>query len=132
MYSHIINIDSDIKNIGSIESIALSIIDKFSLSQEKFPAILIATTEAVSNAIIHGNKEKKDKAVEIYAKLNQGDLYIQVKDQGDGFDFTDLPDPTTPESIEEEGGRGILLINELCDEYQFRDGGCTIEMLFKK
>ena len=132
MYLHIINIGSDINNIGQLESITQSIIDTFSLRQEKYPVILIATTEAVSNAIIHGNKEQSAKEVEIYAKVTNDDLYIQVKDQGTGFDFTDLPDPTKPESIEKEGGRGILLINELCDEYQFQDGGSTIEMLFKK
>jgi serine/threonine-protein kinase RsbW len=132
MYSHFINIESDLDNIGKVETITQSLIDKHAINQDKYPSILIAVTEAVSNAILHGNKESNEKLVEIYTKITNGDLYIQVHDQGNGFQFDNLPDPTLPETIEEEGGRGILLIKELCDEIQFLNEGRIIEMLFKK
>ena len=132
MYSHFINIESDLDNIGKVETITQSLIDKHAINQDKYPSILIAVTEAVSNAILHGNKESNEKLVEIYTKITNGDLYIQVHDQGNGFQFDNLADPTLPETIEEEGGRGILLIKELCDEIQFLNEGRIIEMLFKK
>jgi serine/threonine-protein kinase RsbW len=131
MYFHFINIASDINNIGKMEKLTQSIIDKYELNQDKFPVLLISITEAVSNAILHGNGEDVNKQVEIYTDHSIKGLKVQIKDQGNGFDFESLPDPTTPESIEEEGGRGIMLIKELCDEITFLEKGNIIEMFFK-
>jgi len=132
MYSHFTNIDSDINNISLMEEVTRSLVDKYELTENKFPVILIALTEAVSNAILHGNKEDKNKSVTISAKKTNEGIHLCVEDQGLGFDFTTLPDPTTDETIEEEGGRGILLISELCDSFDFHKEGRVIEMFFKK
>lgn len=132
MYFHFTNIESDINNISMMEDLTQSIIDKYELNQEKFPDILIAMTEAVSNAILHGNKEVRNKPVEVYTRATENGLSIRIKDQGTGFNYKSLPDPTTPHTIEQEGGRGILLIRELCDEFAFLDEGTIIEMFFKK
>ncbi len=131
MYTHFVNIESDIQNIGKLETVTRRILDKYELDQELFPSILIALTEAVSNAILHGNKEEKEKQVEVYTFRSDIGLHVRVKDQGDGFDFSNLPDPTLPETIEEEGGRGILLIQELCDECTFEENGSIIDLFFK-
>lgn len=131
MYFHFINIASDINNIGKMEKLTQSIIDKYELNQDKFPVLLISITEAVSNAILHGNGEDVNKQVEIFTDHSTKGLKVRIKDQGNGFDFESLPDPTTPESIEEEGGRGIMLIKELCDEITFLEKGNIIEMFFK-
>lgn len=131
MYSHFINIESDIKNISLMEDLTQSILDKYELGSDKYAVILIAITEAVSNAILHGNKEDINKPVTISAKKSDTGLHLCIEDKGDGFDFNSLPDPTTPHAIEEEGGRGILLISELCDSISFHEEGRIIEMFFK-
>ena len=131
MYSHFANIESDINNISLMEDLTQSLMDKYELGSKKYPDILIAITEAVSNAILHGNKENLEKTVSISAQKSDKGFHLCIEDQGNGFDFNSLPDPTTPITIEEEGGRGILLISELCDSISFHNEGRIIEMFFK-
>lgn len=103
----------------------------FRLAPDKCGDILISLTEAVNNAIIHGNNQDESKFVEVRAESRNGHIAISVSDQGKGFDPASVPDPTTPERICECGGRGVYLMRQLSDCCRFTDNGRTVEMEFK-
>lgn len=126
-----ITLPSDPSNINQVEKLVHQLASRYHLNQEKQDNLLISLTEAVSNAIIHGNKQDRTKVVRIgYTQITDG-LAIRVSDQGRGFNYDSLPDPTCPERICECGGRGVFLMHQLCDRMQFTNGGSTVEMQFR-
>ena len=64
-------------------------------------------------------------------KKNKKSVRFVVEDEGSGFDFDNLPDPTNPKNLEKVKGRGIFLIKSLSDKTTFKQGGRIVEMLFK-
>ena len=125
-----ITISSRIDNLREIEKTIDAISAENQLGLEVYGNILIATLEAVNNAITHGNKLKEDKNVEVIFTIDNNKLIIITKDEGDGFDYENIPDPTEPENIENIDGRGIFLMNQLSDELIFHDEGRISEMIF--
>jgi serine/threonine-protein kinase RsbW len=83
--------------------------------------------------MLHGNKANEKKNVEIsYSVDERGkNLSFIVKDEGPGFDYNNLPDPTAPENLERTSGRGVFLMMQLADMVVFSNNGATIEMQFK-
>jgi serine/threonine-protein kinase RsbW len=125
-----ITLTSDPNNITQVEHLVNQLSTQYQLNSDKRDSLLISLTEAVSNAIIHGNKQDRSKVVCIrYGQVTDG-LSIRVSDQGGGFNYNNLPDPTCPERICECGGRGVFLMNQLCDRMKFSNGGSTVEMRF--
>lgn len=123
---------SDPRNICRVEQLVNQITSDYRLNQEQHDSLLISLTEAVSNAIIHGNKQDCSKEVRIrHQRTATGCLAVRVSDQGPGFNYQQLPDPTSPERICECGGRGVFLMNQLCDDIAFLNGGTTVEMQFQ-
>lgn len=92
--------------------------------------ILLPLSEAVNNAIIHGNKQDPDKQVTVVARLQNQRLTISVKDEGAGFDPETLPDPLKEENLLNQGGRGVYLIKQYADEVTFSDQGSRISFRF--
>jgi len=89
----------------------------------------VALAEALSNAILRGNREDPAKQVWVLAELYQDTVRIAVRDEGNGFD----PDgnhaiPTGPDALEEESGRGLFIIRHLADQVEFNERGNTIWM----
>lgn len=125
-----IHIPSIIENIRMIESFIDNAKDKFQLEDDIYGNIMIAVTEAVNNAIKHGNAGNKSKNVFLSLSLEESLIKFIVKDEGSGFDFENLPDPTAPENLEKPGGRGIFLMKHLSDEVKFKEGGKIVEMSF--
>ena len=125
-----IEIPSLSENIRMIESFIDNCKEKFHLSEDIYGNIMIAVTEAVNNAIRHGNKNDSAKNVSLCLSLEENLIKFQVEDEGKGFDYTSLPDPTAPENIEKPGGRGIFLMKHLSDEVDFKDGGRVVELCF--
>ena len=91
--------------------------------------IKLALHEAIINAVKHGNKMNRNLPVQVDIKKDEGQIIIQVKDQGDGFDYKNLPDPITPENIEKLNGRGLFLIQNAMDRVEYADGGRIIKMV---
>ncbi len=90
---------------------------KFNLAAEKFVNLQIACSEALINAIVHGNKEDENKSVFTNIEMNELKMSVRIKDEGDGFNIEQLPDPTLNENILKESGRGIYIIRSLVDEF---------------
>jgi len=125
-----IEIPSLTENIRMIESFIDNAKDKFELEDDIYGNIMIAVTESVNNAIKHGNNSDKEKSVNLELKLEENCIKFQIKDQGDGFDHDNLPDPTSPENLEKIGGRGIFLMKHLADEVKFEENGSRVELSF--
>lgn len=125
-----IQIPSITDNIRMIESFIDNAKEKFDLDEDMYGNIMIAVTEAVNNAIKHGNSGNSAKNVFLSLTLNESLLKFVIRDEGTGFDHDNLPDPTSPENLEKPGGRGIFLMKHLSDEVQFKEGGKTVELSF--
>ena len=122
---------SDPKSLLSLESWINSLCESNYISVELYGNILIALSEAVNNAIIHGNKNIVDKETLVIASFTDSLLTFTVTDQGSGFNFLDLPDPTLPENLEKPQGRGIFLMNHLSDGVVYEEPGNAVEISFK-
>lgn len=125
-----IQVPSIIENIRMIESFIDNAKERFHLEDDIYGNIMIAVTEAVNNAIKHGNASDKSKNVLLSLSLENGMIKFIIKDEGNGFDFQNLPDPTAPENLEKPGGRGIFLMKHLSDEVNFKDSGRIVELSF--
>ena len=121
---------SNPQSIAIIDNLVEQLDDEMNLGEEMLGNMLISLTEAVNNAIIHGNKLDEKKTVDLKMNLANDVLHFTVHDQGPGFDFNNIPDPTAEENLEKEMGRGIFLIRHLADEVKYSDNGSTIEINF--
>jgi len=125
-----IQIPSLTENIRMIESFIDNAKEKFQLEDDIYGNIMIAVTEAVNNAIKHGNKSDNQKNVSLSLSLEDSQIKFEIRDQGDGFNYKNLPDPTAPENLEKPGGRGIFLMKNLSDEVNFKEEGKVVELNF--
>ncbi len=125
-----LNIPSKIENLRIIEKAVDDISTECNLNSELYGNVLIATIEAANNAILHGNKLDESKNVDINFMVENKKLKITVKDQGIGFDYANIPDPTSPENIEKINGRGVFLMEKLSDEIYFYENGSRVELIF--
>ena len=91
--------------------------------------IKLALQEAVINAVEHGNKMQSDLLIQVDIATDNQRLIIQVTDQGKGFDYKTIPNPTKPENIEKLRGRGIFLIQHVMNKIEFANKGRTIRMI---
>jgi len=125
-----LTLDSHPKNIAEVEPYVSQIVQKYEINQELFGNMLITLTEAVSNAIIHGNSAKTNKKVFVSINCSPQKICFSVQDEGIGFDPDDLPDPTAPENILNPGGRGVFLMRQLSDAVTFGDEGRLVMLEF--
>ena len=125
-----VTLNSDINEITKVEGLVSEIFDRYHINQELYGNVLIALTEAANNAIMHGNRYDADKKVIINYDFAEPVLNIRVSDEGRGFDFDNLPDPTEPEYIDKPCGRGVFLIKRLADKVDFDSHGSTVLFSF--
>jgi serine/threonine-protein kinase RsbW len=125
-------LQSNLNSISRIEPYVNQIVSDFGINDEIYGNILIALTEAVNNAILHGNKEDKSKKVTIKLVSNnpKNQLVFQISDDGPGFNHNHIPDPTAPENILKLGGRGVFLMRQLSDKIEFMNNGSTVQIRF--
>lgn len=125
-----IQVPSIMENIRMIESFIDNAKERFELDDDIYGNIMIAVTEAVNNAIKHGNSGNRSKNVYLSLFLEDSLIKFIVQDEGSGFNYESLPDPTSPENLEKPGGRGIFLMKHLSDEVEFKDNGRVVELSF--
>jgi len=123
-------IPSKSENIVLVERLIDDVCDLFDIKEDLYGHMLVALTEAVNNAIQHGNRVNPNKNIEISFKVREGRIFFTVKDQGPGFDHNNLPDPTDPKNIEKPTGRGIFLMKHLADNVAFEEKGTKVILEF--
>ncbi len=126
-----LTISSKTENIVMVESLINDICDKFKISEDYYGNILVALTEAVNNAIQHGNQNNPKKHIDITFSMRPDHISFTIKDEGPGFDYSHLPDPTSPENLEKPNGRGVFLMRNLADKVEFENNGSTVKLDFK-
>lgn len=126
-----IKIESKMDNLRIVENAIDNFTNEAGIGKDSYGKIMVATLEAVNNAVTHGNKGDIAKLVEIEMMLKQHTLFVTVKDEGKGFNPETVPDPTLPENIELINGRGIFLMSRLADDIKFNEKGTAVTMIFK-
>lgn len=127
-----LKIDSKMGNLRLVEKAIDEFTGSMGIKQDDYGRILVATMEAVNNAITHGNSGDPLKKVEIEISVGNTEVEIKVTDEGEGFNPANIPDPTKPENIEELSGRGVFLMTKLADSIIFNEKGNSVTMKFKE
>lgn len=127
-----LEIDSNFSSINNVELFIDEMCMKLSVSDDLYGNVLIAVSEAVNNAIHHGNQFSNTLKVELKVCDSEQVFNFSISDKGNGFDFTNLPDPTSPENVLKENGRGVFLMKNLADEVEFLNNGSLVNLYFNK
>jgi serine/threonine-protein kinase RsbW len=126
-------IRSSLEEIEAVERMAERAADKMKFNEEEKDSLAIAVTEAVNNAIIHGNGQDKRKRVHIRFSFEETSLQVSIRDQGRGFNPEKISDPLAPENLLKESGRGVFILSTLMDDVKFAfDNGTEIILVKHK
>ena len=134
MKKYFIEISSQKNRIKEVEALMLEVNKEFGLTDEQYGKAMIAITELVMNAIIHGNKEDPGKKVKVSVEFDTEEMKINIADEGSGFLICDLPDPTEMERLLETHGRGVYIAKAMVDKMDISQNkkGCVFTLLIKK
>ncbi len=125
-----LNISSSTDNIRLVERLVEDVCEVFNVNEDNYGNILIAVTEAVNNAMYHGNKGNPDKNIKIGFESHDKNIQFSIADEGAGFDYDNLPDPTDPLNIDKPNGRGVFLMKNLADKVEFNKNGQEVLLTF--
>ena len=117
--------------ICEVEIYVRRLVERLHIDENLYPNILISLTEAVNNAMIHGNRMDEQKEIMVSCHEQEHQIQLYISDEGSGFDPFEIPDPTSDARIEKEGGRGVFLMKELAHEIHFLDHGRTVKLMWK-
>ncbi|MFN5983642.1 MAG: ATP-binding protein [Fluviicola sp.] len=127
-----LTIPSDVSKLPVVETLIDSVCQSIGVHEDVYGNVLIAVTEAVNNAILHGNKNDVSLNVGVNVFDAPVSFCFNVSDTGNGFDYDSLPDPTAPENIEKENGRGVFLMRNLADDVVYNETGNQVFVYFNK
>jgi serine/threonine-protein kinase RsbW len=127
------SLDSTLESVDSAEEMAVGAAQRAGFDEDDLMKIGMAVRESMVNAVVHGNRYSDRKKVRFSVVHNPERLQVVIADEGEGFDFTHLPDPLAPENLMATSGRGIFLIRSFMDEFRMRhlDPGGTEVTLVK-
>jgi serine/threonine-protein kinase RsbW len=126
-----LKLPSDPSCICEVEHFVQRLVTRLKIDPNLYPNILISLTEAVNNAMQHGNRYDDRKKILISYRQQPHQIRLIISDEGSGFDPFTIPDPTSEDRVEEEGGRGVYLMKQLTDEIHFLDQGRTVELMWR-
>ncbi len=98
------------ESLYSVEEFILKIASEFSIEEDKLYGIMLSVSEATTNAIYHANKQDANKSVTVVVTVTRHNFAVSIKDQGPGFNPVSIPDPTQPENLLKDSGRGLFLM----------------------
>jgi len=130
-----VEIPSDVRYIDSVVELATRKCRELQLPARKCSLnVRVALAEAISNAILRGNGDAHNKHVRVRATVSDDAVVFDVVDEGPGFDLAaDRPDPTSPENIEHEDGRGLFLMKSLMDNVErFQADGNVVRLTLRR
>ena len=113
-------LDSTLESVDHAEEIAVGLAKRAGFGEDDLTKIGMAVRESMVNAVVHGNRYNANKKVRFSVSKNSESLTVRIADEGEGFDFEDLPDPCAGENLFRSSGRGIFLIRSFMDEFQIR------------
>ena len=113
-----LNIPSDMDLVTLVVELGTALMELRQYSTDDREAIRFAIHETLVNAIRHGNREKSDARVGVKFYFKGPCFYTDIEDEGAGFDPENLPDPTDPENILKQNGRGIFLVQQLTENFK--------------
>jgi len=114
-----LELESDPNNLITVEEFVNYFAKDLGIDEDKMNGLMLSVTEATTNAIIHANKSDINKKVLIDVYINKGILTVVVKDEGKGFDPSKIPDPTAPENLLKDSGRGLYLMRVYMDALDY-------------
>jgi serine/threonine-protein kinase RsbW len=117
-------------NIHRLEKFVEEICDEYNINNTYFGNILVALTEAVENAMFHGNLSDPEKNVIVCFDSQPKGLSFEVTDEGAGFDFNNIPDATDIDGNPDKKGAGIFLMRSVADEMEYKNNGKTARLMF--
>ena len=129
-----LTLPSRIETVAKAANAVADFVSRSGISEEAAFGIDMAVREAVTNAVVHGNEQDEQKAVELTLKSSPEAVEISVHDQGQGFNPEEVPDPTESENILKTSGRGIFFMRTFMDEvtWSIRPGGSTTVRMLKR
>lgn len=119
---------SDPDKLVEVEAFVADIADEYNVDEEIKSNLTLSVSEASSNAMVHGNKLDPKKFVDIIVTVYEDKINVIIKDEGNGFDPNSVPDPTSPENLLKDSGRGIFIMKSFLKElkYNFTDTGTEV------
>lgn len=127
-----ISIQSHVHNICKVEHFLNNVFKELKFSRKIYCKLYLATIEAVNNAIIHGNSCNIDKSVYIKLSDLSNTIIVEIKDEGKGFSYHTVSDPTQPNNIKKESGRGIFIMKQYADQIKYNKSGNQVKLIFNK
>ena len=116
---YIKEIPSDPDLLPQLEDFIMGLAIKSHLSDDKLNSLALSFSEAASNSIVHGNKLDRNKKVKITVHVDEKSIIVTIKDEGKGFNIKEVPDPTRPENILKDSGRGIHIMRSFLDDLRY-------------
>jgi len=126
-----LQLPSKVESISALEALVEEVADKYQVSEDTFANMMTCLNEAAMNAILHGNKLDEKKTVYVNVEADSRRIVWTVADEGPGFNYNNLPDPTEPDRLEELTGRGVFILKHLADQCIFNAAGNEVELHFK-
>jgi serine/threonine-protein kinase RsbW len=123
-----ITIPSDTSAGHEVQERIIGLLEERGYSMRDVFAVRLALEEALVNAIKHGNQLDPDKTVRVHAHVGPDRVYVEIEDQGPGYNPEDVPDPTLDENIERASGRGLMLIKSFMTKVDFNTKGNCIRL----
>ncbi|MBL4677254.1 MAG: ATP-binding protein [Mucilaginibacter sp.] len=122
---------SKVESITQLETLIEEVADKYQVSEDTFANMMTCLNEAAMNAILHGNKQDESKTVFVNVEIDGRRMIWTIADEGPGFDYNNLPDPTASDRLEELTGRGVFILKHLADQCAYNAAGNEVELHFK-
>jgi serine/threonine-protein kinase RsbW len=130
-----LSLPSRIDTVATAAAAVAEFMGRSGISEDAAFGIDMAVREAVTNAVLHGNRQDDNKTVDIVLKSSPDAVEISVHDQGPGFNPEEVPDPTAKENVLKTSGRGIFFMRTFMDEVDWSirpEGGTTVRMLKRR
>lgn len=122
--------ESDPIILNDIEEIVVHFVKENDIPKSLRYKLIVSSLEAITNSIYHGNCCDIRKTVQFGLEKRRDKVVVYVEDEGSGFDYTNLPDPTSPENLENPDGRGVFLMMKLSDYIEFNTRGNRVQLYF--
>ena len=121
---------ASIEELSKVENAIDKLYEDGGLTDVNYGNVIVASTEAVLNAMNHGATMDSNQKVLFAIEITEKEIIVEVSDSGKGFDFLNLPDPTDPTNIEKGSGRGIFIMKNLSDSLEYENNGSKVVMKF--